>query len=297
MNVVAVIIEQLEPDGRIKRLVLEGLTPRFEIAFPDEFVGERSGPFFFPNPDHEKLFEESFADCEPLKLARDSFHGTNGNYTLTIERGGIPTERGGLSYYSLTLPEYAVPRKVVVTDPRSGRPLFKSVYKDKDRNCFVIYIECSSRHGLFDFVLEIRFMIGKKKFGTYVYEDERQDDFLNKYGMQLTSYPRGFSLDEQAIAREFFSGDGEKSHKLDSSSTATAEAAGNHTGRASLNGHALTANEVAAILNMHPVTVYKLASSGQLPCFKIGYSLRFRRDQIEAFMKSGGSRGTNNGAR
>jgi hypothetical protein len=88
MNVAAVIVEQLEADGHIKRLTMQGSTPQFDIAFPDEFVGERSGPFFFPDGRNEELFKKSFRDCKVLKLAKDSFQAINGNYSLRIERGG-----------------------------------------------------------------------------------------------------------------------------------------------------------------------------------------------------------------
>src|SRR5271170_4611362 len=106
MNVVAVIVEQLEADGRIKRLTIARESAhQLEVAFPDEFEGERSGPFFFPNKDDEEQFKKEFADSRILKLSKNSFTAVNGDYDLRIERGGIPTERGQLSYYSLSLPE------------------------------------------------------------------------------------------------------------------------------------------------------------------------------------------------
>ena len=206
MNVAAVIVEQLEADGHIKRLTMKGSTPEFDVAFPDEFVGERCGPFFFPERENEELFKKSFADCKVLKLAKDSFKAVNGDYSLRIERGGIPTERGQLSYYCLSLPEFAIPSEVTLKDPYSNRPLYKSVYRDKCRNRFAIYVECRSRHGIFDFLLEVRFTIGKDKFPGFLYEDEYKDDFLSKYGRQITAYERLLPSDQRGVARKFFSG-------------------------------------------------------------------------------------------
>jgi len=90
MNVVAVIVEQLEADGRLKRLTMNrGSANQLEVAFPEEFVGERSGPFFFPNEHDEELFKKDFADCRVLKLSKQSFTTANGEYTLRMHRGGI----------------------------------------------------------------------------------------------------------------------------------------------------------------------------------------------------------------
>ena len=48
----------------------------------------------------------------------------------------------------------------------------------------------------------------------------------------------------------------------------------------------LTLSEVAALLKVHPNTVYRLARSGKLPAFKIGTDWRFLRSAVEAFMQS-----------
>ena len=39
--------------------------------------------------------------------------------------------------------------------------------------------------------------------------------------------------------------------------------------------HALTAAEVAQLLAVSPILIYKLAKSNRLPCFKIGTCVRF----------------------
>jgi excisionase family DNA binding protein len=40
-------------------------------------------------------------------------------------------------------------------------------------------------------------------------------------------------------------------------------------------GHALTANELAAILGVSHVTVFKQAKAGRIPCFHVGTCVRF----------------------
>ncbi len=47
----------------------------------------------------------------------------------------------------------------------------------------------------------------------------------------------------------------------------------------------ITPNEIAAILRIHPFTVTRLAREGKLPGFKVGGIWRFRKDQIEGWIK------------
>jgi len=42
----------------------------------------------------------------------------------------------------------------------------------------------------------------------------------------------------------------------------------------------MTAKEVAALLKVHPMTLYRLARSGKIPALKIGSDWRFYREQI-----------------
>jgi hypothetical protein len=216
MNVVAVIVEQLEADGRIKRLTIaRGSAHQLEVAFPDEFEGERSGPFFFPNKDDEEQFKKEFADSRILKLSKNSFTAVNGDYNLRIERGGIPTERGQLSYYSLSLPEFAIPTEISLKDPHSNKPLYKSVFTDKQRKRFVIYVECRSSHGVFDFLLDVRFKIERDNFRDAKYED----DYLSRHGGQVKAYKRLLPPDEEGNVKRFFSGESEPSQARATPST------------------------------------------------------------------------------
>jgi excisionase family DNA binding protein len=47
----------------------------------------------------------------------------------------------------------------------------------------------------------------------------------------------------------------------------------------------MTAKEVAEYLNIHPLTVHKLAREGKIPAFKIGTDWRFHKKYIERWIK------------
>jgi len=47
----------------------------------------------------------------------------------------------------------------------------------------------------------------------------------------------------------------------------------------------LTADEVAARLHIHVQTIYLWARTHRIPSFKIGHSLRFRPDMIDAWIR------------
>ncbi len=46
----------------------------------------------------------------------------------------------------------------------------------------------------------------------------------------------------------------------------------------------MAAKEVAAYLDLHLLTVHKLAREGRLPAFKVGRDWRFRRSSIETWI-------------
>lgn len=46
----------------------------------------------------------------------------------------------------------------------------------------------------------------------------------------------------------------------------------------------LTVDELAKLLHLHSMTVYRLAKQGKLPGFKVGGRWRFQRDAVEAWM-------------
>jgi len=47
----------------------------------------------------------------------------------------------------------------------------------------------------------------------------------------------------------------------------------------------LTLREVAAYLKLAEKTAYRLASEGKLPGFKVGGSWRFKREDLDAWIK------------
>jgi excisionase family DNA binding protein len=50
-------------------------------------------------------------------------------------------------------------------------------------------------------------------------------------------------------------------------------------------GEILTTKELAEYLKLTTVTIYKYASEGKIPGFKIGSRWRFDKDKIDASMK------------
>ena len=46
----------------------------------------------------------------------------------------------------------------------------------------------------------------------------------------------------------------------------------------------LTVGQVAELLHLHAMTVYRLAKEGKLPGFKVGGRWRFRQDAMESWM-------------
>ena len=50
-------------------------------------------------------------------------------------------------------------------------------------------------------------------------------------------------------------------------------------------GHALTADDLAELLSVSKVQVYKLASERKIPSFRIGMSLRFDPHSVAAWLR------------
>jgi len=50
-------------------------------------------------------------------------------------------------------------------------------------------------------------------------------------------------------------------------------------------GHALTADDLAELLSVSKVQVYKLASQGKIPSFRIGMSLRFDPHSVAVWLR------------
>lgn len=50
--------------------------------------------------------------------------------------------------------------------------------------------------------------------------------------------------------------------------------------------HALNARELATILNVSPITIFKHAKSGRLPSFRIGTAVRFCPRTVARWLRS-----------
>jgi excisionase family DNA binding protein len=48
----------------------------------------------------------------------------------------------------------------------------------------------------------------------------------------------------------------------------------------------ITADEVAALINISPKSIYRWASEGRLPSFREGRVIRFLASDVEAFIRS-----------
>ncbi len=48
----------------------------------------------------------------------------------------------------------------------------------------------------------------------------------------------------------------------------------------------LTVSEVARYLRVNPQTVYRKAKAGELPAVRIGRAIRFRRTELEEWLKA-----------
>ncbi|MNC25726.1 hypothetical protein D3C75_738250 [compost metagenome] len=174
MYVKSVIIEKIEYDGKIKAVQLDSSSNgQVIIAFPHEYTDKRRGPFYFQNRQHDKAMGKLNKASGSRKLNSKHFHINGFDFYINLPWRNIPTEQGALSYYALTLPNYAVPIQVEVTNPHSGGQLKKAVVKDTQKNCYVIYIECRSKHRVFNFDLICSFRKAtQSEFYSYEYHDE-----------------------------------------------------------------------------------------------------------------------------
>jgi excisionase family DNA binding protein len=53
------------------------------------------------------------------------------------------------------------------------------------------------------------------------------------------------------------------------------------------NGHLLTVGEVAAVLRVSNMTVYRLIKGGDLPALRIGKNYRIRQHDLDAYLSNG----------
>ena len=173
MIVSAVIVEQLDIDGYLRSFRLKpDHSEQLTIAFAGEYDMPRAGPFHFLEDEHEQKFEAGFAKCSARKLTSDNFKNMDNGFEFTTSWRGIPTQRQEISYYALSLPAYTIPNRIQFSDPRSSHEYSKSVGKDLQKCCFVLYLGCRSSYGSFDFDLHAQFSTPSKNFIEAEYSDE-----------------------------------------------------------------------------------------------------------------------------
>lgn len=212
MNLKALIVEQLEANGSIRTLqMLEGRKP-FVVAFANEYEEVRSGPFHFLDDERASAFDEGFAAARTRRLGDDRFQRVGEKYIFNTSWLGIPTKRDWLTYYALSLPQFAVPSQIRLNDPHSGRDYRKSVCRDDQRNRFNVYLECRSKIGTFDFVLEVRFAVDSSAFPASAYTDPNTDP----YGRQIDEYRHTLGDRETMKVKQYFNFVGGDQYQVDS---------------------------------------------------------------------------------
>ena len=202
MMLKALIVEQLEEDGILRSLTMQTSQQGHDlvVAFADQYDDRRSGPFHFLNDSDEHLYQDGFAKCRARKIGCKNFYHTRTSYHVETSWIGIRTERNWLSYYALSLPKFAIPQSLSVTDPRSNREYQRSVTRDDERHRYVIYLECASSYGQFDFQLSCDFELDYKGFPSSTYEDSK----TQKHGNLGTDWKCWLSAGEGANVNQFF---------------------------------------------------------------------------------------------
>lgn len=56
------------------------------------------------------------------------------------------------------------------------------------------------------------------------------------------------------------------------------------------SNHALTARELARLLNVHRLTIYRNVKAGRLKCFYVGASIRFEPKAVAEWLNVRGAR-------
>ena len=200
MDVATVLVEQLEANGELRTFRMHAdFGEPLTVSFADAYEDERSGPFHFLDSHHEQAFRNAFAECRARRLGSTRFSRVNDRFVLRTSWTGIPTERHRLSYYALSLPEFAIPGSVRLADPRSGREYRKTVVRDDQRRRFALYLECRSSHGVFDFVLDVDFEISRDRFLQATFNDATTAE----YGSHAGAYEYLLQEEQKVVVQHF----------------------------------------------------------------------------------------------
>lgn len=196
----SLIIEQLEVDGTLKTFRMHS-EPNSEIvvAFADEYEEPREGPVYFLDKEYSETFRKGFAKCESRRLGKTKFRYLDNQYEINISWRGITTKANELSLYSLSLPIYAVPQFISIGDLQNPPcELRRNVVKDEQHNRFLIYLECRSKYGVFDFNLNCQFSIDKLNFSSAQYKDSLTE---NNYYQNILKF--ALKSEEEVKVQEF----------------------------------------------------------------------------------------------
>jgi hypothetical protein len=203
MNINAIIHEQIDWDGTAKAFHLKAdqSIGDFWIAFPTDYLGERNAPFYFLDKEYETIFQSKRANCRQKKLSNRNFYQRGDDYVFKTTWQRIPTQWQAITYYALYLPEFAIPTVIDVTDTRdTSRQFSKNVFRDDEKNRYIVYIECTSKFGQFNFDIFCRFHFDKDHFETSTYHDPKTVDFY----ADLDHWKWMVSKDEAEKVEQFF---------------------------------------------------------------------------------------------
>jgi hypothetical protein len=207
MLVNTVIVEKLEIDGTVKTFTMEAdkkADKKYDlwIALADEYDDPREGPFHFLDRRYAERFSREFGECPARRVGKTRFSRLNDCYEFRTSWQGIPTKMNWLSYYALSLPEYAVPEEIRITYPmRQEHEYQKEVIRDDQKKCFVIYLKCSSRLGSFNFDLFCQF--GQKDKQLFE-QAEYQERLITHYWMKIEPYKKAeIALSSPSYDRTF----------------------------------------------------------------------------------------------
>src|ERR1700744_1745858 len=119
MQINAIIHEQIEWDGSIKSFQLKEREDLGDlwVAFPGDYDDEPNGPFHFLEREYETWYNEKRASCACRRIASCNFYMEDGDYIFKTGWHRISTKEHQLTYYSLYLPEFAVPIEISFSDP------------------------------------------------------------------------------------------------------------------------------------------------------------------------------------
>ncbi len=149
--------------------------------------------------EYENLFSTKYAQCRQITSPQKNYYFEGNNYYFKTIWKKIPTEKYGVSYYVLQLPEFAVPSEIRVFDTEDDTKEFKkNVFRDDEKNRFIVYLECSSppstsSFGIFNFNLHASFKRSENEFKNAVYKDSRTVEFyvnINHYEWLLPEKER-----------------------------------------------------------------------------------------------------------